>query len=169
MLTIFLLVTSTIAAQCSISRNTAETAGSAQITINDAFAQAPMPNGAVYLTLMNTGNSDDALIGVETDVAGAAELHETMIDKNQIVHMTPLERIVVPAGGSAILEPGGQHIMLLELQEGLAAGNKFRITLNFEKSGSKSIEVEVWEARRLNRPEPQRRDGDADHLQSEHD
>ena len=57
--------------------------------------------------------------------------------------MSPVPNIPVPAGGSATLQPGGLHVMLMGLNRELAVDDKFNVTLNFEKSGPQTIEVEV--------------------------
>ncbi|HMR62902.1 MAG TPA: copper chaperone PCu(A)C [Anaerolineae bacterium] len=127
------------------AETSAETSAEPEITVMDPFARASIPNGAAYMTLMNQGGSDDALVSAETGVAQTVELHETTIDENEVMRMSPVEKIVVPAGGSVGLEPGGLHVMLLGIQEDLVVGDTFDLTLNFEKSGPQTIQVEVKE------------------------
>lgn len=50
---------------------------------------------------------------------------------------------VAPAGGSVSLEPGGKHIMLINLKQELKPDEKISLTLNFEKAGPLTVEVEV--------------------------
>jgi copper(I)-binding protein len=102
-------------------------------------------NGAVYMTLMNEGGSDDALVGAETDVAEVVELHESKME-GDVMKMSPVPDIQVPAGGSAKLEPGGLHVMLIDLKQELTPGEMIPLTLQFEKSGPITIEAEVREA-----------------------
>ena len=114
-----------------------------QINIVDSFARASQPNGAVYLTLMNGGGVADTLISVQTDAADTAELHETKVDDNGVAKMTPLGTLVLPAGQTVKLEPGGKHLMLIGMEEDVAVDDKINLTLIFEKSGSKTVEVAV--------------------------
>lgn len=116
-----------------------------QINIVDSFARASQPNGAVYLTLINEGGVADTLVSAQTDTADAAELHETKVDDRGVAKMTPLDALELPAGQSVKLEPGGKHLMLIGMPEGVAVGDKISLTLNFEKSGPQTIEVEVTE------------------------
>jgi copper(I)-binding protein len=136
-----------IAAQCGAASTSAPAgqSGSPEITIEEPFARASIPNGAVYLNLVNQGDGNDLLLSAETDVAEVVELHETKMDADGVMHMSRVPNIEVPAGGSVTLEPGGLHIMLLSLKEEFAPGDKFEVTLNFENSGSKTIEVEAHE------------------------
>ena len=128
--------------------------------------------GAVYLRIANDGDADDALVGVEVDtaVAARAELHETVNvedggDGGQdggmddggtpgdaghgggmgggMMEMRPVDRIVVPAGGEVVLEPGGLHVMLLDLAAPLEAGSGVELTLEFEESGEQVVTADV--------------------------
>lgn len=127
------------------AKEAAETSNEPAITVVEPFARASIPNGAAYMTIMNEGGSDDTLLSAETDVAETVELHETTIGENDVMQMKPVENIPVPAGGSATLEPGSKHVMLMGLQAGLAVGDTFDLTLNFEKSGSQTVQVEITE------------------------
>jgi copper(I)-binding protein len=57
--------------------------------------------------------------------------------------MVEVESIVVPAGGSAVLEPGGIHVMLLELPDGLEVGETFDLTLVTETGDELIVPIEV--------------------------
>jgi hypothetical protein len=96
------------------------------------------------MTLMNEGGQPDVLLSAETDVAEVVELHETRME-GDVMKMSPISSIEVPAGGSVNLEPGGKHIMLINLKQQLTPGEKIKLILNFEKSGQKTIEAEIRE------------------------
>jgi periplasmic copper chaperone A len=57
--------------------------------------------------------------------------------------MHPVERIEVPAGGSVSLEPGGYHIMLINLTQELEVGGTIDLTVTFEKAGDIKVTAEV--------------------------
>ncbi len=148
MMAVLLLFSSLTAAQCGAvpaGGNSAASTGPG-ITVVEPLARASIPNGAVYMTLTNGGESDETLLKIETDAAQVAELHETQIDEQGVMRMRPVERLLLPAGESIVLEPGGKHIMLIDLKEGLVAGESFRLTLTFEKSGSQTVEVPIQES-----------------------
>jgi copper(I)-binding protein len=94
--------------------------------------------------LMNEGDRADTLLSAESEVAEAVELHESKME-GDVMKMGPVSRIEVPAGGSATLEPGGLHVMLINLKQELTPGEKIPLTLNFERSGLMTIEAEVRE------------------------
>ena len=100
---------------------------------------------AVYLILHNHTNADDALVSVSADVAEAVELHLSDVN-NDVMMMTPQERIEIPAGGEVIFETGGYHIMLINLKQDLNVGDEILITLRFENYPKMTISVPVREA-----------------------
>lgn len=138
---IALLMVAMLGAQCGAApvRESAES----KIMVMEPAARASIPNGAVFMKLINEGTQDDVLLSAESEVAEAVELHESKMDENEVMQMSPVPNIPVPAGETVTLEPGGLHVMLMGLKEELAAGDKFSLTLNFEEAGSQTIEVEV--------------------------
>ena len=137
---IILLSLSLLAAQCSPAASQEGT-----VTASDISARITTENGAVYMTLKNDTQSDDALLGGQTDIARAVELHESKMAENEVMQMQPVANIPVPAGGSVALQPGGLHMMLIDIQKELGPGDKFNLTLNFEKAGAMTVEAEVME------------------------
>ena len=104
-------------------------------------------NGAVYMTIENEGDEDDRLVGVQSEIADAVELHTVNMVEG-VMQMRPVEDgIEIPAGGSetVVLEPGGLHVMLVGLNESLAVGDTFVVELEFEQAGSIAVDVEVRE------------------------
>ena len=100
------------------------------------------PSSAVYFVIMNEGNEADALIGASTNMAKTAELHETLI-KNDVAEMDPVARIDIPAHGRIEFKPGGYHLMLLGLTQELKVGETIKLTLQFEKSGTITLDVPI--------------------------
>ena len=112
-------------------------ASAAIITIGDAWAR-PAPAGgqsAAYLTIANTGAAADALLSVSSPVADMVGLHQTSTDAAGVTGMRPVARLEIPAGGSALLEPGGYHVMLMGLTGELAVGKTIELDLTFEHAG----------------------------------
>jgi periplasmic copper chaperone A len=103
--------------------------------------KAPVSSG--YLIIRNTGAEDDRLIGGSAYFAGKMELHEMKIE-NDIMKMREIGGgVVIPAGGEVTLEPGGLHIMFMQLKEQIREGGNYTATLDFEKSGSIEVEFSV--------------------------
>lgn len=116
------------------------------LSVTDPFARAtPAKNGGVFMTLRNAGAEPDRLVKAAAPVAAAVELH-THLREGDAMRMRPVEAIPVPARGSTTLEPGGLHVMLIGLAKPLKEGERFPLTLTFERAGSITIEVPVLKA-----------------------
>ncbi len=99
---------------------------------------APPVNSAAYLVIRNPGPEADALVAVETAAADTAELHSVSMTEG-VMRMRPVDSVAVAAGGEAVLEPGGFHVMLIGLRAALAEGDTVPLTLRF-RSG-RTLEV----------------------------
>jgi copper(I)-binding protein len=121
------------------------------VTKGDLVISAPWsratPAGAAvaggYLVITNKGLSAERLVSFTTDLADQPEVHE-MTNEGGVMKMRPLAKgLVIPAGGTVKLEPGGYHLMLLKLKKSLTAGQRYKATLLFEKAGLVEVEFEV--------------------------
>ena len=115
------------------------------LEIAHAWARPTVPaasEGVVYLTVINYGRTDDALTGASTPAAKRAELHTTDL-MSGMMQMRAAESLAIPAGGALVLEPGGNHIMLLDLKSPLKRGDSIDLTLTFEHHGKIDIIVPV--------------------------
>lgn len=109
-----------------------------------AFATAETAkNGAAFMVIRNTSQQDDHLKSATGDIAQKIELHKVEIDQDDIMKMMVVENAPLPAGGSIVMDPQGSHVMLLGLKKPLAVGERFPLTLTFEKAGAQEIMVEV--------------------------
>lgn len=106
------------------------------------FTPKSAPNGVVYMVIENTGKEADRLIGASTPRAARAEIHATM-KEGELMVMKPQDAVELKPGEIVEFAPGGLHIMLLKLTTPLVAGERYPLTLTFEKAGSFTVEVEV--------------------------
>ncbi|HEY8552588.1 MAG TPA: copper chaperone PCu(A)C [Thermaerobacter sp.] len=113
------------------------------LTVRDLRAPAPAGDTmAVYFTVANSGEVDDALVGLASDVAVLAMLHRTVMEDGT-ARMAMVDAIPVPAGGEAVLEPGGLHVMLAGLRREPREGETVLVTLTFQRAGTVTVEVPV--------------------------
>ena len=123
-------------------------------TVNESVAarvelhETTMADGAMEGDMADTeemADTDD--MAVEDDMADTDDM--AMEDGDHgggAMMMQEVEAIEVPAGGSVSLEPGGLHIMLLELAEPLEAGTSFDLTLILDDGEEHQVSVEVRDA-----------------------
>jgi copper(I)-binding protein len=109
------------------------------VQVNNVWSRAAIAGhqGVVYLTINDTG-PPDVLIGVTTPIAARAELHQSF-DDHGVMKMRPVASLPIASGTPAMLAPGGYHIMLVNLNQTLKAGDNFPITLNFASAGAITV------------------------------
>lgn len=100
------------------------------------------PTAAAYFVIQNQGAEADRLLGVATPAAGRAELHEH-VHVGGMMKMQPVASVAVPAHGEVRFAPGGYHVMLFELPRQFRDGERFPLTLRFEKAGEVEVAVAV--------------------------
>jgi protein SCO1 len=114
------------------------------VTVAGGAVPEPAGDGpaALYLTLVNSGDRADELVGVYTEAAARAELHR-QIGRPGVSRMEPAGGLAVPAGGVLRLEPGGDHVMLLGLRRRLRAGDSITIELELRRGGTRPARLPV--------------------------
>jgi copper(I)-binding protein len=117
------------------------------IQVRHPWARATPPGakvGAAYLEIRNLGSQPDRLVSATTAVAKRVEMHITEHAAG-VAKMRQLQAFEVPARERLALRPGGAHLMLVDLTRPLAKGERFAMTLRFERAGEVAVEVEVQE------------------------
>lgn len=122
----------------------AETAASV-VTAEGTYVRAVppgQPNSASFLTLSNKSSRDHALVSAESPIANVVELHTHVHDKG-MMRMRQIDRIVIPAGGSVKLQPGGHHVMLIGLKQMPKPGDNADLTFVFEDGSKITVSAPV--------------------------
>ncbi|CCQ75741.1 copper chaperone PCu(A)C [Magnetospira sp. QH-2] len=117
------------------------------LTIKHVWARASAGMaraGAAFMQIENKG-AEDKLVSASADVSKVVELH-THLMSDGVMRMRQVPNVPVPAGGKAELKPGSYHVMFMGLKEPLKEGQKFPVTLTFEKAGSTTVQVTVKSA-----------------------
>lgn len=95
---------------------------------------------AAYMVIENQSGQETALIGAKTDAAETVELHR-MAMEGGMMKMQKIDRIKLPVGKTEVT--GNFHMMLIGLKSPLKEGDQVKLTLQFEKSVSKTVTVPV--------------------------
>ena len=117
-------------------------------TVSDAWIRATPPGAvtaAAYLTITSGGGAD-RLVDAATPAARAVELHTNVVEGG-VQRMVRLSELTLPAGETVRLEPGGLHLMLIDLAKPLAPGTNVVLSLRFAEAGTVEIEAPVVDAR----------------------
>jgi hypothetical protein len=112
-----------------------------ELRVTDAYVRfSPVRQNpsAAYFTV-HGGAQDLSLIAVSSEVAIRSEMHETMAGHQGMAAMKPITNVQVPAGSTIKFEPGGKHVMLWNINPGLAPPK--RISLNLAFSNGERLKV----------------------------
>ncbi|GGW79335.1 copper chaperone PCu(A)C [Alteromonas halophila] len=118
------------------------------LMVHDAYAKATFPmaqTGAAYFTLHNASATPRKLLGVEVDasVADEAQLHTTEMQGEMMRMREVSEGLLIKAGEEKQLTPGGYHVMMMGLAEGLKEGQTFALQLVFDNGETLETTVTV--------------------------
>ena len=98
--------------------------------------------GAGYVTILNSGAQDDALIGIEADFPRVMMHDSQTIDG--VASMLALDSVTIPAGQTVSFAPGGLHVMFMGLDgDPLDAGEEIPATLVFRNAGRLDVVFKV--------------------------
>lgn len=116
------------------------------ITIERPYARASAPGqmvGGGFMTIVHQGSSEDRLVSATTPIAREVQIHTMNMDGG-VMRMRPVEGgLAIPAGGRVVLQPGGLHLMFMDISAPLVAGTTFPVTLRFAKAGDIKVEFNV--------------------------
>lgn len=116
---------------------------SAAIVAESAYFRLPVPGrdvSSAYLTLRNNSQQAVGLTEFTSEHVRAIELHEHL-HKDGVMQMRRVEQLVLPAGETLVMQPGGHHLMLFGLSESFAEGAKITIELMLTTGDNVSIPV----------------------------
>lgn len=118
------------------------------LRIDHPYATPSRPGvqtGAVYFRgIENRGRVADRLLSASTPVAASVEIHHMHMD-GDIMRMRAVPALDLPAKSEVRLRHStrnGYHLMLTGLTAPLKDGDRFALTLRFERAGEH--EVQVW-------------------------
>ena len=118
-------------------------AAQAQVTVQDAWVRATVPQQKATGAFMRLQSSKDTrLVSVSTPAAAVAEVHEMKMVDN-VMKMRAVTGLPLPAGQKVELSPGGFHVMLMDLPAQVKQGDTVPLTLVFEGKDGQRETVQV--------------------------
>jgi hypothetical protein len=131
-----LLLTSSLSALAAVTD---------KVLVSDGYVRE-VPLGqmvsATFMTLYNEDMDDHKIISASSPAAKTVELH-THTHENGMMKMRQVPNINIPAGGDALLKPGGLHIMLIGLTQELKKDVPVSVTIKFEDGSEKTLSLPV--------------------------
>ncbi|MFC4621487.1 copper chaperone PCu(A)C [Comamonas nitrativorans] len=112
----------------------------APVQIDAPWARATVAGQQASGAFMRlTAHEPLQLVGVTTPVAAVAEVHEMKMD-GDMMKMRAIPSLALPAGQTVELQPGGYHLMFMQLKAPLEAGSTIPVTLQFKNAQGQTLE-----------------------------
>jgi copper(I)-binding protein len=101
-------------------------------------------NAAFYMQITG-GSADDVLESAASPACTMVQIHETTMVEGVMSMSEVPGGVPVPADAVVSLEPGGLHVMCMQVVEPLVAGEMVDVDLTFRDAGSVSVQAEIRE------------------------
>ena len=122
---------------------TAASVALAQTSVTDAWVRGTVAQQKATGAFMQiTSAQGGRLVAVSSPVAGVAEIHQMSMSGN-VMNMQAIAGLDLPGGKTIRLEPGGYHVMLMDLKEQMKDGEVVPLTLVVEGKDGKRETIEV--------------------------
>ena len=116
-------------------------AGSGEVTITDTWVKASVgaqdpTMTAAFGVLTNHTGQDLTVVSASNDVTDRTELHEMAMVDGAMVMRPIAGGIKIPANGTTTLEPGGLHVMIMDVTTPITPGDDVHVTLTLNDGSS---------------------------------
>ena len=121
----------------------AEAKADEAVQVSDAWVRETVPGqsiGAAYMRIRSTQRLE--LVRVQSAVARSAEIHRMSMEDG-LMKMRELKSVGIDAGGEVTLEPGGTHVMLIDIRRPLRPGEEVTLKLHFGRLDGSAFAVTV--------------------------
>lgn len=117
------------------------------LTVENPYVRVTIPGrpAAGYIVIKNASGKADAVVSANSPKAERIELHTHLMD-GAVMRMRPVEKVDVPANGSAEFKSGGDHLMLFGLDPSVTDGSDLPVTLQFSSGASLDVTFRVGKA-----------------------
>lgn len=103
------------------------------LSISDPWVKTARSGmSAAFGTLVNTTGEEVTVVAASTPVSPSVELHEVVGDGGATTMRRKQGGVVIPAGGRHVLQPGGDHIMLMDVRTAIEPGAEVPFTLTLK-------------------------------------
>lgn len=111
------------------------------------WARPQAPITAAYVSFFNPTDEDVVIVGLSSPFVDTPELHTTTMD-GDVMQMRPVENFTIPAGERFDLMPGGNHFMLINVNDAdrFTEGLAVPLTLLLDDGTELTIAVTVLSA-----------------------
>jgi len=133
-------------AACGSDDDSGSEASSDGVTVTEAWVREPASGqmvSAAYGTIENGSGEDITLVGASVPIQGMIEIHETTMDDDGSMSMSEKEGgFLIADGETFVLEPGGPHVMMMEIEPAEITGT-IDVTFIFDNGSEVVAAAEV--------------------------
>jgi copper(I)-binding protein len=115
------------------------------VTVTNLWVRPALEGGntAVYFEVTNNTDQFISLINVQTDLAALSQIHQTVVE-NDMARMQHIENGVrIGSGETLHFEPGGYHVMLMNVVHTINEGEAVSVELIFDNDERLSVMAQV--------------------------
>lgn len=115
----------------------------ADVTVSEAWVRATVPQQkatGAFMRLTSDGNA--RLVSAASPVAGVVEIHEMIMEGN-VMKMSAIPGLDLPAGKTVELKPGGYHVMLMDLKQQVKDGDEVPVSIVVETANGARETIEI--------------------------
>jgi copper(I)-binding protein len=114
--------------------------------VSDPWVREPAAGAtatAAYAVITNDGDEAITLVGASSPLTDVVEIHETSMADDGTMSMREKEGgFVIEAGDSLVMEPGGAHVMMLDVDPADVTG-EIEITYDFDGADPVTVQAPV--------------------------
>lgn len=128
---------STTTTTSSAAASSTVAAANGEVTVADTWIRATDGTSDPTLTaafgvLTNHTDQQRTIISATNSASDHTELHEMAMDNGAMVMRPVAGGITIPAGGTTTLEPGGLHVMIMNLSSPIKPGDEVSVVLTLD-------------------------------------
>ncbi len=116
------------------------------LTVETPWARATVPAaqvGAVYVTLQNPSTESVRIVAASSPACRTTEIHDHVRLENGNAQMVAVPVLDIAAGATVTMQPGGKHIMLIDLVAPLVEGETVAVTLTTASGATIAITAPI--------------------------
>jgi hypothetical protein len=99
-------------------------------------------NAAVYFQIHNHSQTADELVGASSNISDDVEIHESKM-VNDVMQMNMVSSMPLGADEEVNFEPGGYHIMMVNISQELKVGDHIGVILHFKNHEDIVVDVHI--------------------------
>jgi len=118
----------------------------ANVVVEEAWSRASIGTsrpGVAYMTLRNADGTPLVITDLRTDLAMMPMIHSSTTDAQGVTRMSHVEDLEIAAVETVALDPGGLHVMLMDLQRPMVEGESFTLSLVLADGSEVPVEVPI--------------------------